>query len=93
MSTPDFVSEKIVPRKKTYLIDFPLKELRDPSVDHMQTVANRFKEVFGKDALDFGTVTAEILEENLEADSVEILVTGHVRYFVPSNKTVEDYFR
>lgn len=87
----DFVSEKIEPRKKTYLIDFPLKEIRDPSVDHMQTIANRFKEVFGKNAFEFGTVTAQILGENLAADSVEILVTAYVRYFVPSEKKAEDY--
>lgn len=87
----DFISEKIVPRKKVYLIDFPLKEIRDPSVDHMQTIANRFKEIFGENALDFGTVTAEILGEDLATDTVEILVTGYVRYFVPSNKNSEDY--
>lgn len=91
MNEPDFVSEKIVPRKKTYLIDFPLKEVRDPSVDHMQTVANRFKEVFGKNALEFGTVTAEILGENLALDSVLIRVTAHVRYFVPANERTEDH--
>lgn len=91
MIDPDFVAEKTRIRRKRYLIDFPLNDLRDPQIDHAAILKKRFMELFGKDAVEFSTVSVQILEENLPANTVELLVTGYVRYFVPSLKKSEDY--
>lgn len=89
--TEDFVSEKIEPRRKRLLIQLPLSEFRDPTINHITIVMNRFKEVFGKNAAEFGSINVEILQEDVKMDCVEILVTGYIRYFVPRLVDQEDY--
>jgi hypothetical protein len=91
MSVPDFVSETTKIRRKSYLLEASLKNFRDPSTDSTALLEKRFKELFGKDAGAFGPISMQIVEEDFEADRVEILVTGHVQYFVPTMKDAEDY--
>lgn len=91
MTDPDFVSETTEIRRKRYLIEASLKNFRDPSTDSKALITKRFKELFGKNAGAFGPISIQILDENFEADRVEILVTGHVQYFVPTNKKAKDY--
>lgn len=89
--TDDFVSETTEIRRKRYLIEASLKNFRDPSTDSVTLIQNRFMDLFGKDAGAFGPISIQILNENLEADRVEILVSGFVQYFVPTKKKAKDY--
>lgn len=91
MPIVDFISEKTVVRRKRYLAQISLKDLKDPNQDWNGALKDRFMELFGKDSVGVSTFTTEIRSEDLLSNTAEILVTGWVEYFQPRMVNEEDY--